>query len=277
MKIGETNHLKVLRSGDLGFYLIDDNGNEVLLPIEYVSDNLKINEEVDVFIYNDFNNKLAATTLKSKLKLGEYAYLQVVEVNNIGAFLDWGLPKDLLVPFAHQREKLQIGDWYFIYLALDKITNRLFGTTKIENYFIYENVDVEIGEAVDLLLMNTTDLGMKAIVNNKYSGLIFKSELFKNVRAGDRVKGYVKQIRDDGKIDLLLEPMGYRHSIDTNCKMVLSALKSQDGFLKLTDKSSPELIKRRIGLSKKAFKKAIGHLYKEKLIDLSTMGIKLLS
>jgi len=277
MKIGEINRLKVLRTGDLGFYLIDEEDNEVLLPTEYISDNLKINDEIDVFVYNDFNNKLVATTLKPKVKLGEYAYLQVVEVNNIGAFLDWGLPKDLLIPFAHQREKLQIGDWYFIYLDLDKVTNRLFGTTKIENYFIYEDVDVEIGQVVDLLLMNTTDLGMKTIVNNKYSGLIFKSDLFKNVRAGDRVKGYVKQIREDGKLDILLEPMGYKKSIDVNCNLVISALKSKDGFLTLTDKSAPNLIKRQVGLSKKAFKRAIGHLYKEKIIDLSKTGIKLLS
>jgi len=276
INIGCTNHLKVLRIADLGFYLVDKEENEVLLPTEYASGNLKINDKIDVFVYNDFNNKLVATTLKPKVKLGEFAYLQVVEANQIGAFLDWGLPKDLLVPFAHQRDKLQVDDWYFIYVILDKHTNRLIGSTKIDNYLIYNDIDVDIGDEVDLLLMNTTDLGMKAIVNNKYSGLIFKSDLFKNVRAGDRVKGYVKQVREDGKIDLLLEPMGYKHSIDVNCKKILSALKAQDGFLELTDKSNPELIKRQIGLSKKAFKKAIGHLYKKKMITLSKSGIKLL-
>jgi len=277
MEVGKINHLKVLRIDDLGFYLIDKGKNEILLPTEYVSNNLKINDEIDVFVYNDFSNRLVATTLKPKAKLGEFAYLQVVSVNQIGAFLDWGLPKDLLVPFAHQREKVQMHNWYIVYITLDKATNRLIGSTKIDNYLIYDDVDVKVGEAVDLLLMNQTDLGLKAIVNNKYSGLIFKSDLFKNVRAGDKLKGYVKQVREDGKIDLLLEPMGYRYSIDVNCKTVLAALKSQDGFLNLTDKSSPELIKKQIGISKKAFKKAIGHLYKEKIINLTDRGIKLLS
>ncbi len=277
MKIGETSHLKVLRADNLGFYLIDEDDNEVLLPTEYVSDKIKLNDSIDVFVYNDFNNRLVATTLKPKVQLNEFAYLQVVEVNQIGAFLDWGLPKDLLVPFAHQREKLKMHEWYFIYVTLDKVTNRLIGSTKVENYFNYEAIDVEMSEEVNLLLMNTTDLGIKAVVNNKYSGLVFKSDLFKNVRAGDKVKGYVKQIREDGKIDLLLEPMGYRNSIDANCKIILSALKGNDEFLKLTDKSNPEDIKRQLGLSKKAFKKALGHLYKQKMILISAKGINLVS
>jgi len=276
IEIGKINHLNILKTIDSGFMLVDEQNNEVLLP-EELDKKIKIDDKIDVFVYNDFNNRLVATQEIPKAQCGEFAYLQVIEVNKIGAFLDWGLPKDLLVPFAHQRAKLEIDEWYFIYVTLDKVTNRLFGSTKIENYFIYENIDVEVGDEVDLLLMNTTDLGMKAIINNKYSGLIFKSDIFKNVRAGDRVKGYVRNVREDGKIDLLLEPLGYRNSIDVNCNIIISALKGQDGFLELTDKSDPELIKRKIGLSKKAFKKAIGHLYKKKKVVLSDTGIRLLS
>jgi len=276
IEIGKINHLSILKTIDSGFMLVDEQNNEVLL-LEELDKKIKIDDKIDVFVYNDFNNRIVATQELPKAQCGEFAYLQVVEVNNIGAFLDWGLQKDLLVPFAHQRAKLEIDEWYFIYVTLDKVTNRLFGSTKIENYFIYENVAVEIGDEVDLLLMNTTDLGMKTVVNNKYSGLIFKSDIFKNVRAGDRVKGYVRNVREDGKIDLLLEPLGYRNSIDVNCNIIISALKGQDGFIGLTDKSDPELIKRKIGLSKKAFKKAIGHLYKKKMIILSETGIKLIS
>ncbi len=276
IEIGKINHLNILKTIDSGFMLVDEQNNEVLLP-EELDKKIKIGDKIDVFVYNDFNNRLVATQEIPKAQCGEFAYLQVIEVNKIGAFLDWGLPKDLLVPFAHQRAKLEIDEWYFIYVTLDKVTNRLFGSTKIENYFIYENIDVEVGDEVDLLLMNTTDLGMKSVVNNKYSGLIFKSDIFKNVRAGDRVKGYVKQVREDGKIDLLLEPMGYKNSIDVNCKMILSALKGNDGFLELTDKSNPETIKRQLGLSKKAFKKALGYLYKQKMVVISAEGINLAS
>ena len=276
MEIGKTNRLKVTRTDRSGFYLADDEANEVFLPNEYLSKKLEIDAELDVFIYHDKSNKLVATTFMPKVQLEEFAYLQVKEVNKIGAFIDWGLEKDLLVPFAFQHEKMEANEFYIVYVLKDERTNRLIGTTKIDHYFIDKDVALEIGDEVDLLLMNKTDLGMKAIVNNRYSGLIFNSDLFKNVRTGDCLKGYVKQVREDGKIDLLLEPLGYRNSIDINTNMVLSALKNNDGFLNLNDNSNPELIKQQVGLSKKAFKRSLGHLYKLNRIELTPTGVRLI-
>jgi len=276
MEIGKTNRLKVTRTDHSGFYLADDEANEVFLPNEYLSKKPEIEEELDVFIYHDKSNKLVATTFMPKVQLEEFAYLQVKEVNKIGAFIDWGLEKDLLVPFAFQHEKMEANEFYIVYVLKDERTNRLIGTTKIDHYFIDKDIALEIGDEVDLLLMNKTDLGMKAIVNNRYSGLIFNSDLFKNVRTGDCLKGYVKQVREDGKIDLLLEPLGYRNSIDINTNMVLSALKNNDGFLNLNDNSDPELIKQQVGLSKKAFKRSLGHLYKLNRIEMTPTGVRLI-
>lgn len=276
MEIGKTNRLKVTRIDHSGFYLADDEANEVFLPNEYLSKKPEIEEELDVFIFHDKSNKLVATTFMPKVQLEEFAYLQVKEVNKIGAFIDWGLEKDLLVPFAFQHEKMEANEFYIVYVLKDERTNRLIGTTKIDQYFIDKDLALEIGDEVDLLLMNKTDLGMKAIVNNRYSGLIFNSDLFKNVRTGDCLKGYVKQVREDGKIDLLLEPLGYRNSIDVNTNMVLSALKNNDGFLNLNDNSDPELIKQQVGLSKKAFKRSLGHLYKLNRIELTPTGVRLI-
>lgn len=276
MEIGKTNHLKVGRSIQSGYYLTDEDHNEVFLPNEYMSNSLAIDDELDVFIYHDKSNKLVATMFMPKVQIEEFAYLQVKEVNKIGAFVDWGLDKDLLVPFAFQHEKMEAGEWYIIYVLQDDLSNRMIGTSKIDKYIVFDDVTFEIGQEVDALLLNQTDLGMKVIVNNKYSGLIFNSDLFKNVRTGDRIKAYVKQVREDGKIDLLLEPLGYRNSIDVNSNMILSALKNADGILNLNDKSDPEDIKKQVGLSKKAFKRGIGNLYKLKIIDLTPTGMRLL-
>lgn len=276
MEIGKTNHLKVNRSTQSGFYLIDEDNDEVFLPNEYLSKNIDIDEELAVFIYHDKSNKLSATMFMPKVQLGEFAYLRVKEVNKIGAFIDWGLDKDLLVPYAFQHEKMEADEWYIVYVLQDDLTKRMIGTSKIDKYIFFKDVTLEMGQEVDALLLNKTDLGMKAIVNNKYSGLIFNSDLFKNVRTGDRIKAYVKQVREDGKIDLLLEPLGYRNSIDVNSNLILSALKNADGILNLTDKSDPEDIKQQVGLSKKAFKRGVGNLYKLKIIDLTPTGMRLL-
>lgn len=276
MKIGKTNHLKVSRSIQSGFYLTDEEENEVFLPNEFISDKVNIDDELDVFIYHDKSNKVVATMFMPKVQLEEFAYLRVKEVNKIGAFIDWGLDKDLLVPFAFQHEKMEADEWYIVYVLQDDLTNRMIGTTKIDKHILFEDVTLEIGQEVDALLLNKTDLGMKAIVNNKYSGLIFNSDLFKNVRTGDRIKAYVRQVREDGKIDLLLEPLGYKKSIDVNSNIILSALKNNNGLLNLTDKSDPEDVKQQIGLSKKAFKKGLGNLYKQKIIELTPTGIRLL-
>ncbi len=276
MEIGIINKLIAARSTDNGYYLTDNDGNEVLLPNAYVDDDLKIGDEIEVFVYKDSEDRIVATTLKPYVQFEEFAYLKVKEVNDYGAFMDWGLPKDLMVPFAEQTEKMKEGNWYLIFLLEDEQTERLIGSSKVNEFTFTTEIDVNTGDEVDLLLYNMTELGMNVIVNNMYKGLIFKSDIHKNIKPGDRIKGFVKQVREDGKIDIILEPAGYKNSIDPNSDIILSALKENDGFLNLTDKSAPEDIKRILGLSKKAFKNGLGNLYKQKIVELNKDGIKLL-
>ena len=181
-----------------------------------------------------------------------------------------------MVPFAEQNEKMEEGKWYLIFLLEDEQTERLIGSAKVKDFVFFKDIDVKEGDEVDLLLYDMTELGMNAIVNNLYKGLIFKSDIHKTIKPGDRIKGYVKEVREDGKIDILLEQPGYKHSIDKNSEIILSALKDNNRFLSLTDKSTPEEIKQILGLSKKAFKKGLGNLYKQKLVELNNEGIKLL-
>ena len=276
MEIGKINKLTVARATDFGNYLEDDAGNEVLLPNAYVTDDLNIDDEIEVFVYNDSEGRIVATTLKPYVQLEEFAFLQVKEVNKYGAFMDWGLPKDLMVPFAEQTKKMEGKKWYLIFLIKDEQTDRLIGSGKVNKFVNFKDIDVKQGDEVDLLLYKMTELGMNTIVNNIYKGLIFTSNIHKNIQPGDRIKGYVKQVREDGKIDILLEPIGYENSIDKNSGIILSVLKENNGFLDLTDKSAPEDIKHKLGLSKKAFKKGLGNLYKQKIVELNEDGIKLL-
>lgn len=275
MEIGKTNKLIVTRTTENGCYLEDVANNEVLLPNAYVTDDIGIGDEIEVFIYKDSEDRIVATTLKPYVQFEEFAYLQVKEVNDYGAFMDWGLSKDLMVPFAEQTVKMEAGKWYLIFLLEDEETERLIGSTKVKDFIFTKDIDVKKGDEVDLLLYETTELGMNAIVNNMYKGLIFNSNIHKNIQPGDKIKGYVKQVREDGKIDLLLEPEGYEKNIDKNSEIILFALKENKGFLKLTDKSPPEDIKKLLGLSKKAFKKSLGYLYKQKIIEINTDRIKL--
>lgn len=276
MEIGKINKLTVARRTDNGCYLEDENENEVLLPNAYVTDDLKISDEIEVFVYKDSEDRIVATTLKPYIQFEEFAYLQVKEVNDYGAFIDWGLPKDLMVPFAEQTVKMVEGNWYLIFLLEDTETERLIGSNKIKDFLFFKDIDVKEGDEVDLLLYDMTELGMNAVVNNLYKGLIFKSDIHKVIKPGDKIKGYVKQVREDGKIDIILEPAGYTKSVDHNTDIIISALKENNGFLNITDKNTPDEINSLLGLSKKAFKKAIGKLYKEKKIELNEKGIKLL-
>ncbi|MCK5169892.1 MAG: GntR family transcriptional regulator [Bacteroidales bacterium] len=275
MEIGIINKLTAARSTDNGFYLTDTDGNEVLLPNAYVSDDLSIGDEIEAFIYKDSEDRIVATTLKPYIQYEEFAYLKVKEVNDYGVFMDWGLPKDLMVPFAEQTVKMEAGKWYLVFLLEDEQTERLIGSCKVKEFVFFKDIDVKEGDEVDLLLYDLTELGMNAIVNNLYKGLIFNSDIHKDIKPGDKIKGYVKQVREDGKIDLLLEPLGYKNSIDKYTEIILSAIKENDGLLNLTDKSTAEEVKEKLGISKKAFKKAVGKLYKQKLIELSEEGVKL--
>ncbi len=276
MEIGTINKLKVVRKTEYGYELQDEEKNEVFLSRSLVNDELNIDDDKEVFIYKDAKDRIVATTLKPNIQLGEFAYLKVREISKHGTFMDWGLPKDLMIPYDEQKERMKEENWYIIYMLKDEKNNRLFGSNKVSKYLINNDIDVKQGDEVDLLLYKMNDLGMSTIVNNKYNGLIFTSDIHKNLYPGDKIKGYVKQVREDGKIDIVLEPIGYKKSIDKNSEIILTALKQNEGFLELTDKSTPEDIKHQLGLSKKAFKRSLGNLYKQKIVEIYNDGIKLL-
>lgn len=274
--IGQHQDLTILRHTTVGLFLGDEEGDEdVLLPNKYCPANFEIGDKLNVFVYRDHEERIIATNLKPKILLHQFAFLRVTSVSNVGAFMDWGLEKELLVPFREQRQKMEEGRWYIVYLDLDKKTDRLYATNKIEKRLKNEPLTVLEGDEVDLMVMKKTDLGFSVIVNQLHEGLIFESDIFTKLNIGDKIKGYVKQIRDDNKIDISLQPIGFENFNDPNCELILKKLKAQKGVLPVTDKSTPEEIYKQFGISKKAYKKAIGTLYKQRKITLEPDGIKL--
>ncbi len=276
MKLGKINRLKVNRISKFGTYLVDDENNEVLLPEDYEGDPVDLDEVMDVFIYLNSEDQYVASYNKPLIETNRFAFLEAKDVNRVGAFMDMGMPKDLMVPFAEQTEQMYVGNSYLVFMMVDEETDRLVGSCK-ENEFVFtDEIDIEEGDEVDILMYRKTDLGMHVIVNNLYKGLVFNSNIHKKIYEGDTTKGYVRQVREDGKIDISLEPLGYRQSIDPTSDAILKKLDENDGQLPLNDKSSPDLIKRELGLSKKAFKRGIGNLYKLKKIAILKEGIRLL-
>jgi len=276
--IGRHQDLYILRETSVGLYLGDEEEEEdVLLPNKYCPEQFEIGEKINVFVYRDYEERKIATNLQPKILLHQFALLRVTSVSNVGAFLDWGLEKELLVPFREQRKKMEVGRWYIVFLELDKVTDRLYATNKIEKRLQNKTLTVQEGDAVDVLVMKKTDLGYSVIVNQQHEGLIFESDIFTTLNIGDTVKGYVKQIRDDNKIDISLQPIGFENFNDPNCEMILKQLRAQKGFLPISDKSTPEEIYTQFNISKKAFKKAVGTLYKQRKIALQPDGIKLVT
>jgi len=230
-------------------------------------------DEIEVFVYADSDDIPVATTDKPLITLGKIASLKVSDVNKFGAFCDWGLPKDLLIPFRNQETRLKIGQNCIVYLYLDVLSDRLVGTCKLDQFLMKEADDeLEKGQEVDVLIRSKTDLGYNVIINQKYTGLVYKNEVPKPLRVGMSFKGYVKPIRDDKKIDISLTPIGHQ-SIEPNAQKILEKLKANEGFLPFTDKSDPNLIREEFGISKKLFKKAIGNLYRQKIIEFKGDGI----
>jgi len=273
---GRACNLQIRKRSGVGLFLSDASEEEVLLPKKYCTDEMKPGDEITVFIYRDSEGRKTATTLKPKIQLHEFALLKVSAVTSVGAFLDWGLEKDLMVPFREQKQKMEEGRWYIVYLDLDQKTDRLFASNRLERYIQNDELTVEEGEEVDLVVKQKTDLGYSVIVNHKNNGLVFDNEVFQELRIGESLKGFIKKIRDDHKIDVSLQPIGYKKASVTNNELILKRLKASDGFLPVTDKSSPEDIYSQFGISKKAFKKSIGALYKQRLIDIQSGGISLL-
>ena len=272
--IGDYADLRIDRFTSVGAYLEDDEGFEVLLPNKYLTDDMEENQTINVYIYNDSEDRPVATTETPKILLNDFAFLKVKAVSNFGAFLDWGLEKDLLVPFKEQTAKMVEDGVYLIRLYRDDQTNRLVGSARINRYLEDEVTDLELDDEVDLFVAEITDLGRKVIVNEKYSGLIFKDRLVRPLRNGERTKGYIEFIREDGKIDISLVPIGLE-KFDEFSEQLLVYLRSNEGISKVTDKSSPDLIRTELGMSKKSFKKAVGNLYKKKKIKLTDSTIEL--
>lgn len=272
--IGKYHTLTIDRDTPPGLFLKDQEENEVLLPNKYKPKNFEIGDEIEVFVYLDHDERPVATTLKPFVKLDEFAYLRCVETNNLGAFLDWGLEKHLFVPFMEQAYKMKKGEWYLIFCYLDLETNRLVASSKVNAFLDNSELTVEPFEKVDLIVTNKTDLGFNVIVNTLHQGLIYNDEIFQKLQTGDKLTGYVKKTRSDGKIDITLQRPGYR-SIEPNVQQILNELELKDGFLPLHDKSTPEEIQNLLQMSKKSFKKAVGTLYKQRLVELKPDGIYL--
>lgn len=274
INIGLYNELIVLRETSIGLFLGDIEGTQdVLLPNKYVPAGTKVGDRLDVFVYTDAKNRPIATTLKPKIKLNEFALLRVQDTTPIGAFIEWGLEKDLLVPVAEQKEKMRVNGFYFVYLFLDAQTQRLAATSKLKKY-LTNPISVEEGEEVELLIYRETELGFEVIVNHRHMGLLYANEIFTPVKRGQKLVGYIKRIREDGKIDVSLQKLGY-DQIEDSQQTILDYLKSHGGSAPLTDDSSPEEIKKELAMSKKNFKKAVGALYKQKLITIDHDHIRL--
>ena len=274
IELGKYNLLTVVKEVDFGVYLDGMDDGEILLPTRYVPQDCKPGDVLNVFIYLDMDERLIATTLQPYVQVGEFACLEVAWVNQYGAFLDWGLMKDLFVPFREQKMKMQKGGKYVVYVHIDEESYRIVATAKVERYLRKEKPQYEAGEEVPVMLWQKTDLGYKVIVDNKYSGLIYQNEIFQHVEPGMKMNAYVKQVREDGKIDIELQKGG-RAKVDDFSEQLLEYIKDNGGVSEIHDKSDADLIYDTFGVSKKTFKKAVGDLYKKHLVLLEPGKIRL--
>jgi|TARA_B100001059_G_C17673483_1_gene495777 predicted RNA-binding protein (virulence factor B family) len=275
--IGRMNSLQVVKHTDFGLYLDGGAEGEILLPKRYIPSDTpsEVEDWLNVFVYLDSEDKYIATTEKPKVQVGGFASLKVVDINRVGLFLDWGLPKDLLLPHSEEKRPLQVGDYCVVHVFLDKRSKRITATARLDRYLDKEPANYKPGQEVDLLVADQTDMGFKAIINGKHWGLIHKNELFKFVRSGMQEKGFIKEMRGDGKISLSLQPIG-EEAAGSLAQQILSKLRENDGRLNLSDKSSPEAISAMFRVSKGNFKKAIGGLYKDGHIAIHADYLELL-
>jgi predicted RNA-binding protein (virulence factor B family) len=275
IEIGKFNKLIAQERKEPGYFLIDaEDEDRILLPNSAIPEDLKDGDEIEVFIYNDSEDRPIATTLVPKIVLNDFGVLEVKQTTNFGAFLDWGLSKDLLLPFKEQNRKVEEGEKVLVYLYLDEESDRLVATVKLSRYLIESPLLVSEGEEVDIIIWKRTDLGYKVVINETHQGLIYKDDAYVKLNIGDRMKATIDKIREDFKIDVRIREKGYA-AISDEASKIVEALKSAGGSLPYHDKSKPEEIYSYFGISKKVFKKAIGGLYKNKMISISTEGIKL--
>ena len=273
--LGQINTLEILRETDHGAYLIDDEDNQVLLPNRYVPESFKIWDKIDVFVYLDNEERPIASTDMPYIKRGEFALLRCNQVTDYGAFLDWGLVKELFCPFKEQAFSMKPGGWYLVHCYLDEKTERLVASSKTNRFLDNTELTVSEFDEVDLIVSHPSDIGMNVIVNKTHTGLIYKDSIFKDLSIGDKLKGIVKKIRPGNKLDIALGQIGFRN-IEPNAELIMHELHDNSGFLNLTDKSSPEAIKNKLQMSKKNFKKAVGTLYKQRLVEIKPDGIYLI-
>lgn len=276
IELGKFNQLEVVKQVDFGMYLDGGEEGEILLPTRYVPEDCKVGDWLNVFLYLDNEERLIATTLTPLVQVGEFACLEVSWVNQFGAFLNWGLMKDLFVPFSEQKMKMkmQVGNKYVIHAYIDDESFRIVASAKVDRYLSKEKAPYQPGEEVNILIWQKTDLGFKAIIENMYSGLLYDSEIFQTLHTGDTLKAYIKQVREDGKIDLILQKPGFE-KVDDFSKTLYHYIADHGGRIGLNDKSPAEEIYDVFGVSKKTFKKAVGDLYKKRLILLHEDGIEL--
>lgn len=274
VNIGKYNTLRVIKEVDFGVYLDGESEGEILMPIRYVPKNCQVGDSVDVFLYLDSEDRPVATTEKPYAQVGEFAMLRVKSVNKIGTFLDWGIMKDLLVPFREQKVTMLEGRSYLVYIYVDAESKRIVASAKLGKFLDKTMPEYVVGQEVDLVIESETDLGYKAIVNNLNWGILYENEVFEQLAKGLKIKGYIKKVRTDNKLDLSLHPLGYE-KVDPITQMILDELKKAGGFIPVSDKSEAELVYKIFGISKKSFKQAVGALYKRRLITIEIEGIRL--
>jgi len=277
LRIGRFNNLAVVKEVDFGFYLDseDDKWGEILLPYDQAPKGCALYDNLDVFIYFDSEDRIIATTTRPHVMVGQFNLLRVASMEKVGAFMDWGLPKDLLVPFGEQKMRLQANRSYIVRVFIDEGTGRIVGSTRINKFIDQVPADYEVGQMVELLIARETELGYMAIINDAHWGFLYHNEIFKDVRIGKKVRGYIQKMRDDGKIDLSLTSTGYE-KVAGIAETILNQLARNNGFLPVTAKTSPQELSDRFGVSKKNYKKALGSLYKKRLVSIDPDGIRLL-
>ena len=275
IKLGDYNLMRVVKEVDFGMYLDGGVEGEILLPSRYVPKGLKVGDEISVFVYLDQNERPVATTLQPLAKVGDFAYLEVAWVNEYGAFLNWGLMKDLFCPFREQKKRMEKGQGHIVHVGIDEDSYRMVASAKVEHYLSREMPPYAHGDKVSLLVWQKTELGFKVIIDNEFAGLVYADQVFRPLTTGDRLNGYVDRVRPDGKIDVTIQPTGRRNTEEFS-EVLLQYLKDNNGHCDLGDKSPAELISDRFKVSKKTFKKAVGDLYKRRLIELSDNGLTLL-
>jgi len=274
MEIGRYNTLELLRITSVGAFLGDEEGNDVLLPTKWIPEGAVIGDRLEVFVYTDSEDRPIATTLTPHAVVNEFGFMRVNQVNDVGAFLDWGIEKDLFVPFREQRLKMQEGRSYVVYLYFDISTGRVAASNRLNRFLDNEELTVAVGDEVQLMVYERTDLGYKVIVNHLHTGVVYANEATRPLNVGERHTGYVRKVREDNKLDISLQPIGYA-AVEPSGQLILDLLKKNKGFLPYTDRTDPEIIRRKLGMSKKVFKKAVGLLYRERRIAIEDEGLRL--